>query len=249
MKKFVLITLCLFVVAINVAQKNNLSDKKLYNHTYDSEAVIDKKYGITIYEPLNMMLGTDTVRNDNDGYAANGYEEDFYTTGQLMHKGFYVDGQLKIYKNYYPNGNVERNFRLVDLKKSKMTTYYEDGTMRSNIVYIGNEAQKWEDYYPNGTLEFIEEYNKSFEYYVFKANYYENGTPENTMELTNKKKLLYTQIYYHENGNIKEQGEIRYSMEVFDYQRIGTWKQYDKNGSATKEVKYSSGNIVSEKNL
>ena len=29
MKKFVLITLCLFVVAINVAQKNNLNDKKL----------------------------------------------------------------------------------------------------------------------------------------------------------------------------------------------------------------------------
>jgi len=249
MKKAVLITLSLFVVAVNVAQKNNLNDKRLYNNTYDADAVIDKKYGITLYEPLNMMLGKDTVRNDNDGYAANGYEEDYYTTGQLMHKGFYVDGQLKLYKNYYPNGNVERNFRLIDLKKSKMTTYYEDGTMRSNIVYIGNEAQKWEDYYPNGTLEFIEEYNKTFEYYVFKANYYENGTPENTMELTNKKKLLYTQIYYHENGKVKEQGEIKYSMEVFDYQRIGSWKQYDKNGSAIKEVKYSNGNIVSEKNL
>lgn len=249
MRRIALLTSTLLLVLIAFAQKNNLNDKSLYNNTYDADAVIDKKYGIIMYEPLNMMLGTDTVRNDQNGYAANGYEEDYYTTGQLLHKGFYVDGQLKIYKNYYPNGNVERNFRLVDLKKSKMTKYYEDATVKSNIVYIGNEAQKWEDYYPNGTLEFIEEYNKSFEYYVFKANYFENGTPENTMELTNKKKLIYTQIYYHNNGKVKEQGEIKYSKEVFDYQRIGSWKHYDKNGTAIKEVKYSDGVISSEKNL
>ena len=106
------------------------------------------------------MLGGDTVRNDQDGYAANGYLEDFYTTGQLLHKGFYVDGQLKVYKNYYPNGKVERNFRMVDLKKSKMDIFYKDGTPKSKIVYVGSEALKWEDYYPNGTLEFIEVYDK-----------------------------------------------------------------------------------------
>lgn len=202
-----------------------------------------------MYDPLNMMIGTDTVRNNEDGYAANGYEEDYYTTGQLLHKGFYVDGQLKIYKNYYPNGEVERNFRLLDLKKSKMSKYYEDGTLKSEVIYIESEPLKWEDYYPNGQLEFIEEYNKTFEYYVFKANYFENGTPENTLELTHKKKLLYNQAYYHSNGQLKEQGELKYSMEVFDYQRIGTWKHFDENGNPTKEVKYSNGKMVSEKNL
>ena len=249
MKKVTLFTISLFVVLLAIAQKNNLNDKSLYNNTYDADAIIDKKFGINMYEPLNMMLGTDTVRNDQNGYAANGYQEDFYTTGQLLHKGFYVDGQLKIYKNYYPNGNVERNFRLVDLKKSKMTIYYEDGTTKSNIVYVMSEALKWEDYYPNGTLEFIEEYNKSFEYYVFKANYFENGTPENTLELTDKKKLLYDQVYYHANGKVKEQGKIQYSKSMFDYQRIGSWKQYDENGSATKEIKYNKGEKISEKDL
>jgi antitoxin component YwqK of YwqJK toxin-antitoxin module len=248
MKKIALTLLGISLMLISLAQ-NDLTDKSLYNNTYAPEVVIDKKYGITMYEPLNMMLGNDTVRNDANGYAANGYMEDYYTTGQLMHKGFYVDGELKIYKNYFPNGNVERNFRMVDLKKSKMTIYYEDATVRSEIVYVGTEALKWEDYYPNGTVEFVEEYNKSFEYYIFKANYFENGSPENTLELTDKKKLIYTQTYYHSNGKIKEQGEMLYNKALFDYERKGTWHIFDENGKPTKDVKYASGKIQSEKDL
>jgi len=202
-----------------------------------------------MYEKLNMMLGGDTVRNDQNGYAANGYLEDFYTTGQLLHKGFYVDGQLKVYKNYYPNGKVERNFRLVDLRKSKMDIFYKDGTPKSKIVYIGSEALRWEDYYPNGTLEFIEVYDKNFQYYIEKANYFENGTPENTLVLENKKKLLYTQTYYHSNGQIKELGQMKYNKTEFDYQNIGVWKVFDKNGAPIKEVKYANGNVISEKKL
>ncbi len=248
MKKHILYILCLIIISAAFGQ-NNLNDKSLYNNTYVPDAVVDKKYGITMYEKLNMMIGTDTVRNDQNGYAANGYLEDFYTTGQLLHKGFYVDGQLKVYKNYYPNGNVERNFRLVDLKKSKMTTFYEDGSMKSDVVYIEQEALKWQDFYPNGTLEFIEEYDKSFQYYKFKANYYENGSPENTLEMTDKKKLIYTQTYYHPNGKIKELGEMMYNKSEFDYQNIGVWKVYDSNGTPTKEIKYVKGAIQSEKNL
>ncbi len=251
MRKIILLSLTMSLVFCAVAQKkNDLTDKSLYNNTYDKDAVVDSKYGIKMYEPLNMMLGQDTVRNDNNGYAANGYEEDYYTTGQLLHKGFYVEGQLKIYKNYYTNGTVERNFRMVDLKKSKMTKFYEDGTIKSNIVYVMSEALKWEDYYPNGVLEFIEEYHKSFQYYVFKANYFESGAPENTLELEDKKKLIYTQMYFYENGKVKEEGEMQYSKSKFDYIRIGTWKQYNENGKATKETKFSKeGDKVGEKNL
>ena len=248
MKRIVLfVSVSMFAIA-GMAQ-NDLNDKSLYGATYTPEEVIDDKYGIVRYEKLNMMLGQDTVRNDANGYAANGYEEDYYITGQLLHKGFYVDGQLKIYKNYYPNGNVERNFRLIDLKKSKMTLYYEDGTVKSEITYIMNEAIKWEDFYPNGQLEFIEEYDKSMQYYKFKANYFENGTPENTLEMTDKKKLIYVQSYYHGNGKLKEQGEMQYDKAMFDYKRLGSWKHWDENGNPTKLVKYASGEVVSEKEL
>jgi len=229
--------------------QNNLKDKSLYHDTYTPETVITEKYGIIMYAKLNMMLGGDTVRNDQNGYAANGYLEDYYTTGQLLHKGFYVEGQLKVYKNYYPNGTVERNFRLIDLKKSKMDIFYKDGTPKVKAVYVQNEALKYEEYYPNGTLEFTEEYHKSFQYYVFKANYFKTGAPENTLELTDKKKLVFTQTYYHANGKVKEVGEMKYNKNEFDYQNIGTWKKFDENGRATKEIKYANGQVHSEKDL
>jgi len=248
MKKLALYIFGLFVVFTANAQ-NNLKDKNLYNDTYIPDAVINEKYGIIMYEKLNIMLGGDTVRNDQNGYAANGYLEDYYTTGQLLHKGFYVDGQLKIYKNYFPNGNVERNFRLVDLKKSKMDIFYKDGTPKSKIFYVETEALKWEDYYPNGVMEFIEEYNKNLQYYVQKANYFENGSPENTLVLDDKKKLFYTQTYFHSNGQIKEVGQMKYDKATFDYMRIGTWKKFDENGKAIKEIKYASGSVQSEKDL
>jgi len=61
--------------------------------------------------------------------------------------------------------------------------------------------------------------------------------------------LLYTQTYYYDNGKIKEQGEVRYSQAVFDYERIGTWTLYDENGNPTKSQKYAGGKVINEKNL
>ena len=218
--------------------QNDLTDKKLYHNTYDAKKVIDETYGIVMYEKLNMMLGDKSTRNGMNGYAANGFLEDYYTTGELLHKGFYVDGQLKIYKNYYPNGNVERNFRMVDIKKSKMTLFYENATMKSDIVYVENEPLSWIDYYANGMIEFEEIYDKSFQYYERKATYFTSGKPENILELTDNKKLIYNQISYFENGNIKEQGIVKYNKSMFDYERIGDWKLYDEKGAAIKIQKY-----------
>ena len=232
-----------FLLAINTFAQNEGETKK-----YIPEAVIDEKYGIIMYKNLNMMLGSDTVRNVS-GYAANGFVKDFYVTGQMLHRGFYVEGQLKVYRNFYPDGTVERNFRMMDTKKSKMDIYYKDGTPKSKITYINNEAQSWEDFYPNGTLEFIEVYDKNIQHYVEKANYFEDGTPENTLVLDNKKKLTYIQTYYHENGKVKKIGQMKYLKTEFDYQNIGTWVEYDENGKAIKEIKYASGAIISEKEL
>ena len=157
------------MVVTSVAQ-NNLKDKSLYNDTYIPDAVIDEKYGITMFEPLNMMLGSDTVRNDRNGYAANGYQEDYYSTGQLLHKGFYVDGQLKVYKNYFPNGEVERNFRMVDLKKSKMTNRTQKYTV---LIYDVNNQQITPDGlrtdFQNNDVawSFMKEYRILFPFYTF----------------------------------------------------------------------------------
>ena len=226
----------------------SFSQNKGEEKKYSPDAVIDVKYGITMYQSLNVMLGSDTVRNVK-GYAANGFVKDFYITGQLLHKGFYVDGKLKVYRNFFPDGTVERNFRMIDIKKSKMDIYYKDGTLKSKITYINSEAQSWQDYYPNGLLEFVEVYNKNIQYYIEKANYFEDGSPENTLVLENKKKLIYTQTYFYENGQVKKVGQMKYLMAEYDYQNIGTWIEFDNAGKAIKEIKYASGAIQREINL
>ena len=69
----------------------------------------------------------------------------------------------------------------------------------------------------------------------------ENGKPENVLELIDKKKLVYTQSYYYDNGNLKEQGSVKYNKAMFDYERIGVWKLFDKDGNPTKQQKYING--------
>ena len=73
-------------------------DEQLPEDKKYTEDIIDDVYGITIYEPLNMGLSPDSVRMEK-GYAVNNWKEDFYTNGQMLHRGYYIDGQLKVYKN------------------------------------------------------------------------------------------------------------------------------------------------------
>lgn len=237
-----------FLIVSGLAAQNNLQDLKLYHDVYEPDSVVDPTYGIQMYDPLNVRLGGDSIRNCN-GYACTGYVEDYYSNGQLLHKGYYVDGQLTNYKNYYPNGNKERYYRHIDLNKSKLSLYYSDGVLKSEIVYFDKNPVKWEDYYPSGKLEYEEVYDKSYEYYKKKNSYFKDGTPKSILELDNKKKLLYIKQEYFENGQVKMEGQIRYNQAIYDYQKIGKWKIYNKDGKLIKEQKWLDGKLEKEKTL
>ncbi len=248
MKKLGLVLFLFGCYAAGQSQ-NDLTKKELYYNVYKAEDILDSIYGITMYEKLNPRLGGDSIRNGNDGHAAEGFIEDYYTNNQLLHKGYYTEGQLKLYKNYYPNGNMERNFRQIDLKKSKMILYYPNGKIKSEIVYIDDQPLKWTDYYPNGNPEYYEENNKTFEYYVKQISYYKNGSPKKALELTNKKRLEYTETEYYPDGKIKSQGMVIFNRAVFDYQRKGKFVYYDPNGTPVKEEFYANGVLEKEKVL
>src|ERR1043165_2710014 len=186
---------------------------------YDAAKVIDPTYGIVMYEKLNFYTGGDSVRNDKKGYAMQGWMEDVYLTGSTIHKGFYEDGHLKTYKNFYPNGNTEREFKLTDYKKSSLKLYYQDGKMKSDIQYYDGSPQIWTDYYPNGQIEYTEENSKSMEYLINRRSYTEDGKPQELFELIDPKKKVYSRKEYYENGNIKAEGTMIYNPAVIDYQR------------------------------
>jgi antitoxin component YwqK of YwqJK toxin-antitoxin module len=132
------IFLCFLIPEILLAQQD-LTSQLPKAKRYDPKEVIDEEYGINLYEKLNIRLSSDSVRNCK-GYACSGWVEDYYTNGAVLHKGYYIDGQLKIYKNFYPNGNVEREYKIIDDYKSNMKKYYENGTLKSDIKYTDKES-------------------------------------------------------------------------------------------------------------
>lgn len=210
---------------------------------YKAEKVVDPEYGINMYEKLNFDIGGDSVRNDKKGYACQGWVEDIYESGKLLHKGYYEDGHLKAYKNYYENGNLERTFKVVDFKRCTMALFYPDAKKKSEVTYYEGGPQIWTDYYQNGQIEYAEESSKSLEYLIYRRSYAEDGKPQELFEMIDPKKKIYTKKEYYENGNIKSEGTMKYSKVMLDYQKDGDWKVYDETGKSTSE-KWVNGEQV-----
>jgi len=234
--------LLLFFAAIS-AGFGQVSNSASPQRVYKPSEVIDPSYGINRYDKLNYTLGGDSVRKDKKGYACQGWIEDSYVSGHPLHKGYYVDGKLKIFKNFYDNGQVERSYKINDLKRSTMQIFYPDGKLKSNIEYLGTNAQKEEDFYPNGQTEFIEEYHKSMVYLIQRKSFFENGKPASMLELTDQRKKIYNQKEYYENGSIKEEGQLIFNDKVGDYQKNGKWKTYDEMGKSLADENYIDGQI------
>lgn len=202
---------------------------------YNAAKVVDPVYGITMYEKLNAKIGGDSVRHDRKGYACQEWVQDIYESGRVLHRGYYEDGQLKIYKNYYENGTVERSFKQLDFKRCNMQLFYPDGKLKSEITYYDGNPQIWTDYYPNGQIEYYEENTKDMECLVARKSYAENGKPQEIFELVDPKKKKYSKKEYDENGKLKAEGPMKYNASLIDYQRDGIWTIYDEKGNAAKE--------------
>ena len=232
MKKFLLLFILLASIKLSPAQfLGQIPEPTKYN----AAKVVDPDYGITMYEKLNFQTGGDSVRNDKKGYACQGWLQDIYESGKILHKGYYEDGHLKIYKNFFENGNVEREFKVTDLKRCHMQIFYSDGKVKSDITYYDGNPQIWTDYYPNGQIEYMEENTKSMEYLIQRRSYLEDGKPQELFELIDPKKKIYSKKEYYENGNIKAEGSMKFNKTMIDYQKDGDWTIYDEKGKASKE--------------
>ncbi|MFT7155330.1 MAG: hypothetical protein ACI8Q1_000331 [Parvicella sp.] len=221
--------------------KDQIKTKKKY-----TKEVVDEVYGITMYEPFNMILSGDSVRMEG-GYAAQNWQEDHYESGQLLHKGYYIDGQLKVYKNYYPDGTLERTFVNIDGYRSKVSIYYPDGKIKSEVQYDETNPKVWTDYYANGNMEYYEEYHKSMLYHIAKRSYFESGKPSSLLEMTNKKKLEYSQNDFYKTGTKKVVGTLKYDKDQYDYYKTGKWYFFNEAGAPTKDEEYDDGKVVKTK--
>lgn len=229
------------VLAFESLSAQRFSDQVPQLKKYTAEQVTDPDYGIIIYNKSIAMIGGDSIRYTKDGYNAQGWQEDYYQSGKLLHKGFYVDGLIKIFKNYYENGQVERNFYNTDPKRCKLEVYYEDGKPRSVISYFDGNAQNQYDFYKNGSPEYVEENDKDIEFLYKRNSYYENGLPASMFELIDKKSKKYVKKEFYENGRVKEEGGMQFRKDLGDYLKEGLWTYYDEKGNAIKTEKYHNG--------
>ena len=226
----------------NLADQIQLA-KKIYSATD-----IDSLYGIIAFEKYNPALKGDEVRYCK-GYACQNWVKDKYENGQLIHKGYYVDGQLRIYKNYFQNGNLERQFKQIDNFTSTLKLYHKNGQPKSVIKYVDGEAQEWTDFYDNGNVEYKEFYNRTLLYHKEKSAFYKDGSPQDILLLVSKKKLQYEKSAFYENGSPKIEGKLVFSKATFDYQKSGTWKYFGEDGSLKAEISYSKGKAKKTKKI
>jgi antitoxin component YwqK of YwqJK toxin-antitoxin module len=243
MKKFVL--LLFFACTIKPAFSQLFGNIEEVTK-YKAEKVVDPVYGIKMYDKLNVSIGGDSLRNSKKGYACQGWVSDFYESGKLLHKGYYEDGQLKLYKNYYENGILERTFKETDLNKSSLQLFYPDGKIKSDFIYFKGSILAATDYYPNGQIEYTMENVKSMEYLIFRKSYSEDGKPQEIFELVNAKKNIYSQKEYFENGNLKTEGQLKFNPYKVDYFKEGIWKVYTETGALLKQEKWVYGEQVKE---
>lgn len=216
------------------------------DHKYDPDRVIDSVYGIEMYKPLNFRLGGDSVRKCGD-YACRSWVEDKYKNGQVMHKGYYVDGQLKIYKNFYPDGSLEREFKITSKLKSKLTKYYPNEQVKSKVVYLGESPVEWTDYYKNGQIKYREKYDDGRNYHIERASYQKDGTPKEEFEMVDEDEKRFVKKEYDEAGDLKLKGELKYNQELFELKKHGKWKHFDENGDIKRVVTYDQGDKIKEK--
>ena len=232
----------LFLVGTNLFAQS-YADQIPQLRKYKSAEVVDSSYGITLFDKMAPSLGGDSVRYDKKGYSAQGWLEDFYVSGKLLHRGFYVDGQLRAFKNYYENDQQERAFRMSDYKHSEVIVYYPDGKIKSQIQYYSGVPQKEIDYYHNGNVDMVEENYGDNDYLIKRNSFYENGYAETIFELTDKKKKLYIHKEFSENGKIKEEGTLKFYKDRNDYLKEGEWKIYNEQGELKKTEQYVVGEL------
>lgn len=214
-----------------------------------SDTDIDSQYGITLYKKFNKNIYAEAVARMCGEVPCNGYVADIYKSGEKAHKGYYESGFLRIYKNFYPDGSVERDFKMIDDRKSNIKTFYPNGNLRSEAKYNNQNPIEWTDYYANGKVDFKEVYDKDYEYYIEQASFTESGLAEFELKLVKKKDFRYHKKEYFENGRIKMEGPMVYYPMLSSYTKIDWWTVYNESGKAIRKEEYVNGQVVTSEEI
>ena len=241
-----ILTFALSVFCVSAYAQQTATDS-LSAHT---ESSLEEKsdtvdLSISDYDKYTPLLGGKEKRLRSDGLVMNGMVKDYYPDSTLKHKGYYQNGQLvSTYKNYYPDGSLERSFTAKGTNKVVLQTYYPNGKSKVYMEFHKGEMIKYIEYWPNGKMSYYEEHDKKKAYYISLKNYYADGRIKDELVLVDPKKLVYEQKEYFPDGKIKESGKVLYNKVYMDYFKDGKWKVFNPDGSVKEVLEYDDGELI-----
>ena len=226
-------------------KSQGFADQASHMHRHTQSEVLDSTGSITIYNKLIDVLSGDSVKFNKEGYHVQGWNEDFYASGKLLHKGYYKDGKLVLFKNFFENGQCERNMTMTDPLHCDIDVFYDSGIMKNKISYYNGITKNVSEFYPDGLQKSVVEYGKDMKYLVSKKVWYANGNIQLELKLIDAKTKKYSEKYYYPNGQVKEEGGRIFSSENKQYLKSGVWFSYDTSGKNKRSEKF---NIKSNSN-
>lgn len=228
------------LVSQNMCVAQRFADQIPQIKRYTQAEVYDSINGITLYNKLIECLNGDSVKYNKAGYNAQGWNEDFYKNGKTLHKGYYVDGKLKVFKNFYESGQVERSFVNPDPLHAAVEIFYDNGLPKRKISYYEGKPQKHYEFYNNGLPKSAVENEKEMKYFTLKKTWYSNGQIEDAIELKDKKDKVFTEKKYYMNGQVMAEGNLKLSADGSQYVKEGMWTFYDESGKKEKTEKFQA---------
>lgn len=213
------------------------------NKSFTAAQVTAEDFGIKYFDKYCSLFQGDSVRYDAMGMVYTGWVEDTYKSGQLLHKGYYNQGKLTQYTNYFENGKVERELKPINVFKTTLNIYYNTGVIHSEIIYHKRDVISWKDYYPNGKLEYLEEYEKNGEKLIRMNSYNADGTLQSMFEVKDERKGIYLKKEYYDSGKLREEGDLHRNEEFAEYKKVGKWLVYDESGKLIFEEYYNEGEL------
>ena len=212
---------------------------------YIQKDIVDPVEGIKMYNRLVEAIGGDSINYNKAGYNLQGWNEDYYMSGKLLHRGYYIDGRAIVFKNFFENGQCERTVVNPDPLHCNIDVFFENGKQRKQTNYYNGLPHKLYEFFENGLPKYTEENEKEMKYLTLKKSWYDNGQMQDVLELTDAKNKKYTQKYFYENGQIKSEGPMVLSIDAKTYVKDGVWSLYDSNGKNKRIEKYNATKLTS----
>ncbi len=217
-------------------------------HFILGDAGEDPSPDLNAYGAFVLDLGGDSIRSCGQ-FPCTGWVEDRYPNGRLKHRGFYDSGRLTVYKNYHPNGAIEREYKAIDEVKSVMRSWHSNGMPRSETRFADGASYLYEDHYLNGQLRYAEERDRNEPFFVRMELYAASGEPISLLKLMDRSRREFDQQEFHPGGKLKCTGHSRYNAAHMDCQRIGMWTYFNPTGKKVREEDYIDGKVHAERNF